>query len=168
MHTAYGNTEYQTHYLNLIYTPAKAISLLIASKAFHQFPRGKNYGTYPVDTLFDVFRVSYGQQLSEMNSDEEFYYTGSTSTQPKSLAKLKHVAGVGSSPIVQYEGTGTYFLDKLEEGTWRLEVMPDAFQISDPFEKASPKKRSGSHSMAGEQNGASIARFVNQFLCNCN
>ncbi|MHC2993686.1 membrane or secreted protein, partial [Pontibacter sp. HJ8] len=29
--TAYGNTEYQTHYVNLAYTPSKAISLMIAS-----------------------------------------------------------------------------------------------------------------------------------------
>ena len=48
--TAYGNTEYQTHYLNLAYTPSKAISLLIASKVFHKIPRLKNYGSYPADT----------------------------------------------------------------------------------------------------------------------
>jgi len=140
MATAYANTEYQTHYLNLAYTPSKAISLLIASKAFHRLPRGKSYGTYPVDTLFDVFRVSYKEQLSEMNSDEEFYYSNSTSTQPKNLAKLKHIAGVGNSPVVKYEGTGAYFLDKISDGAWKLEVMPDVIQVNDPFEKASPKK----------------------------
>ncbi|HVF96415.1 MAG TPA: cellulase family glycosylhydrolase, partial [Flavisolibacter sp.] len=140
MYTAYGNTEYQTHYLNLIYTPAKAISLLIASKAFHRLPRGKSYGTYPADTLFDVFRVSYKEGLSEMNTDEEFYYTSSTATQPKNIGKLKNIAGVGSSPVVKYEGTGAYFLEKLSNNEWKLEVMPDAIDIRDPFEKASPKK----------------------------
>jgi hypothetical protein len=140
LYTAYGNTEYQTHYLNLAYTPAKAISLLIASEAFHRVPRGKSYGTYPADTSFDVFRVSYREQLSEMNSEDRFYYTSSTTTQPKNMAKLKHIAGVGSSPLVQYEGTGAYFLDNLGDGVWRLEVMPDAIAVKDPFEKASPKK----------------------------
>jgi hypothetical protein len=47
---------------------------------------------------------------------------------------------VGSSPVVQYGGTGAYFLDKLEKGVWRLEVMPDAIHIRDPFAKASPHK----------------------------
>ncbi len=122
MATAYANTEYQTHYLNLAYTPSKAISLLIASKAFHKLPRLKNYGTYPADTLFDVFRVSYKEQLSEMNSEEEFYYSNSTTSQLKNSNKLRHIAGVGSSPILKYEGTGAYFLDKLEEGFWRLEI----------------------------------------------
>lgn len=140
MATAYANTEYQTHYLNLAYTPSKAISLLIASKVFHRVPRLKSYGTYPFDTLFDVFRVSYKNSLSEMNSDEEFYYSNSTGTKPKDVSKLKHIAGVGNSPIVQYEGSGAYFLDKIEDGEWRLEVMPDAIHIRDPFERASPKK----------------------------
>ncbi len=53
---------------------------------------------------------------------------------------LLRIAGVGSSPIINYKGTGAYFLDKLEDGIWRLEVMPDAINIRDPFEKASPKK----------------------------
>jgi hypothetical protein len=140
MATAYANTEYQTHYLNLAYTPSKAISLLIASRVFHKVPRLKSYGSFPTDTLFDDFRVSYKNSLSEMNSEEEFYYSNSTDTKPKDISKLKHIAGVGSSPVVQYEGTGAYFLDKVTGGIWRLEVMPDVVQIRDPFERASPEK----------------------------
>src|SRR5206468_7265416 len=71
MATAYANTEYQTHYLNLAYTPSKAISLMIAAKAFHKLPRGQSFGTYPADSVFDAFRVSYRNQLSEMNTPEE-------------------------------------------------------------------------------------------------
>jgi hypothetical protein len=137
---AYANTEYQTHYLNLLYTPSKAISLLIASKAFHKLPRLKNYGSYPADSSFDVFRVSYKSSLSEMNTAEEFYYSNSTDTKPVDVSKLKHVAGVGSSAVVKYEGSGAYFLDRLQNGTWLLEVYPDAIHIRDPFERASLKK----------------------------
>ena len=138
--TAYGNTEYQTHYVNLAYTPSKAISLLIASKVFHKLPRLKNYGAYPADSVFDVFRVSYKEQLSEMNSPQEFYYSGNTQTKPVNASKLQHIAGVGSSPLIQYRGRGAYFLDKMDNGVWRLEVMPDAIPLSDPFAKASPQK----------------------------
>ena len=137
---AYANTEYQTHYLNLAYTPAKAISFLIASKVFHRVPRLKQYGTYPADTLFDVFRVSYRSSLSEMNSEEEFYYSNNTNSTPVNISKLQHVAGVGSSPVIQFNGTGAYFLDRIEEGVWRLEIMPDAIHIRDPFERAAPSK----------------------------
>lgn len=140
MATAYGNTEYQTHYLNLAYTPSKAVSILIAGNAFRKLPRGKRFGAYPADSSFDVFRVSYKNDLSEMNSDTAFYYSNTTTTNPKIASKLNHIAGVGSSPVVHYDGSGAYFLDKLEEGVWRLEVMPDAIYIRDPFERASPKK----------------------------
>ncbi|MER2997571.1 cellulase family glycosylhydrolase [Pontibacter populi] len=138
--TAYANTEYQTHYLNLAYTPSKAISALIAGKAFTRLPRLKTYGNYPADSVFDVFRVSYKENLSEMNTPQEFYYSNTTRTKPSNAAKLQHVAGVGSSAIVQYPGRGAYFIDKLENGVWRLEVMPDAIHIRDPFAKTSPQK----------------------------
>ena len=140
IHLAYANTEYQTHFLNLAYTPSKAISLLIASRAFHRLPLNKSYGGYPADSVFDVFRVSYRNNLSEMNADTAFYYSNSTNDVPIHPSSLLHVAGVGSSPIVRYDGYGAYFLDRLEAGVWRLEVMPDAIPVRDPFEKASPAK----------------------------
>ena len=139
MAIAHVNTEYQTHYLNLAYTPSKAISMLIASRVFHRLPRKKSYGRYPADSIFDAFRVSYRESLSEMKTAQEFYYSNSTTT-AIDAGMLEHIAGVGSSALVQYDGTGAYFLDKLEDGAWRLELMPDAISIRDPFEKASPGK----------------------------
>ena len=137
---ASANTEYQTHYLNLAYTPAKALSLLIAGEVFRRVRRGQSFGRYPQDSVFGDFRVSYRRQLSELNAPTEFYYTASTATAPRQPARLAHLAGVGSSPVVAYGGIGAYFLDKLAPGVWRLEVLPDAVPIRDPFERASPGK----------------------------
>lgn len=137
MATAQGNTEYQTHYLNMAYTPAKAISLLIASKAFHALPRAK---AQPTDSLFGPFRLSYAASLSEMNVAQEFYYSNTTSSKPVNANQLQHIAGVGSSPVIQYSGTGAYFADRIADGVWRLEIMPDARYLSDPFERTSPEK----------------------------
>ncbi|WP_375419321.1 membrane or secreted protein [uncultured Hymenobacter sp.] len=134
---AFANTEYQTHYLNLAYTPAKALSLLIAGKAFRQVKRGQQFGAYPADSTFGATRVSYRQGLSEWNTDDEFYHTSATTTAPRRLARLRHLGGVGSSPVVSYGGTGAYFLDRLAPGVWRLEVLPDAVPLHDPFEKTS-------------------------------
>lgn len=134
------NTEYQTHFLNLAYTPKKAISMKIAAEVAYQTPRNKSYGSYPADTLFADFRVSYSQDLSELNSPSKFYYSNNTAANPVAVDKLESIAGTGTSPVVSYEGTGAYFLDKLEEGVWRLEVMPDAVVVNDPFAKASLEK----------------------------
>jgi len=140
MATAYGNTEYQTHYLNLAYTPSKAISLLIAGEVFRNTPLFKSYGPYPADTAFAGFRLSYRENLSEMNTKEAFFYSNTTTSLPLNAAALKHLAGVGKSAVISYEGTGAYFMDKLPDGSWRLEVMPDVQKISDPFATASPDK----------------------------
>jgi hypothetical protein len=131
------NTEYQTHYLNLAYTPSKAISYLIAGKLFRNFSSNTKIQS---DSLFADIKLSYAQNLSELNNTEEFYYSNSTQTQPLNSNKLTKIAGVGSSPVINYKGTGAYFLDKIKDGVWRLELMPDAIHVRDPFEKASPKK----------------------------
>lgn len=140
LHIAHTNTEYQTHYLNLIYTPQKAISMLIAAQAFNQLPLGKSYGSYPDNNSFEGFTVNFDEGSSEMNTDEAFYYTNNTTTKPLNPANLKHIAGVGTSLLVQYKGTGAYFLDEIEDGIWRLEVLPDAIHIRDPFAKTSPER----------------------------
>lgn len=134
------NTEYGTHYMNLAFAPQKALSLKIASTVFHRVPMNKNFGRFPANNKFDVFQVNYENDLAEMVTEQEFYYTNHTNTLIPNPSKLEHLAGWGNSAIVNYEGTGAYFLDKLESGVWRLEVMPDALWVIDPFERTSPKK----------------------------
>ncbi len=138
------NTEYQTHFLNLAYTPAKALSMLIAGEAARNLKRGDNFGNFPNDTIFGDFRVSYILDLSELNAKDKFYYSNSTDSQPKDINSLSKIAGRGSSSVVSYEGTGAYFLDKTDiDGIWRLEVMPDVLLVADPFEKPSLQKEVG-------------------------
>ncbi|HXQ82036.1 MAG TPA: hypothetical protein VN775_12025 [Opitutaceae bacterium] len=141
MYLAAENTEYQTHYLNLAYAPQKALSMKVAGEAFRRVPLYADYGEYPGNTAFERVRVSYSEDLAELATHEKFFYTNRTSTNPPAPERLAHVAGYGSSPIVDYPGQGAYFLDRLESGVWRLEVMPDAIWIRDPFEKASPRKQ---------------------------
>ncbi len=132
---ASSNIEFQTHYLNLVYTPKKAVSFVIAAQAFHNLPRLKSYGKYPENTSFGLFRVNYEQNLSEMATEGEFMYSNDTKTSPPKPQMLERIAGCGSSPVVSYEGTGSYFLDKLQTGVWRLEVYPDVVWVNDPYGK---------------------------------
>jgi len=134
---AWSNTEYQTHFLNLVYTPHKAISFMIAGTAFRTLPRGGSYGVYPASERFASFRVSYEEDLSEMVEDTVFLYSNDTDTRPPAPGALRHVAGAGSSPVVRYDGTGAYFLDRVADGVWRLEAYPDAVQVVDPFTRPS-------------------------------
>lgn len=130
---AYANTEYNTHYMNLAYTPAKALSLMISGKVFHEIPMYKPQHAYAPQVEESPFFWSYPKDLAQYNSPDQFIYTNDTDTSPVAMDQLRQIAGVGNSPVVQYEGTGAYFLDKIEDGVWRLELMPDVFQVTDPF-----------------------------------
>ncbi|MCK9210129.1 MAG: cellulase family glycosylhydrolase [Ignavibacteriaceae bacterium] len=138
---AWSNTEYPTHFLNLLYTPSKAISLMIAGFAFHELPMKKSFGDYPANNKFENFRVSYDEDLSIANSDTCFFYSNNTNDIPRNTNALEHIAGCGNSKLVKYDGTGAYFLEKLENGIWKLEVYPDVLWLADPFEQTSMSRQ---------------------------
>jgi hypothetical protein len=133
LRTASRNLGWQTHRLNLVYTPRKAMSAVIAAEAMRRLPRGGTYGPYPRNTRFGPFFVSYEENRSEMASDDALLYAGSTRTAAPAPERLRRVAGYGSSPVVEYDGEGVYFLDRVRPGVWRLEVYPDAVDVEDPF-----------------------------------
>src|SRR5213595_927743 len=138
--TASRNLGWQTHYLNLVYTPRKAMSAIIAAEAMRRLPRMRDYGPYPQNTRFGDFHISADSSLGELVARDAFMYTASTSAMPPDPKALQRIAGVGSSLVVRYEGTGIYFLDRIRQGVWRLEVYPDAVPIGDPFEPPSADK----------------------------
>jgi hypothetical protein len=140
LQTASRNLGWQTHYLNLVYTPRKAMSAVIAAEAMHRLPRMRSYGPYPGNTRFGDFHVSYDDNLGELVARDALLYAGSTRSTPPDPAALRRIAGYGSSPVVTYEGQGIYFLDKVRAGVWRLEVYPDAVPVRDPFEPPNPDK----------------------------
>ena len=131
------NTEYQTHYLNLAYTPQKALGMRIAAHVMQSTPDGADFGKYPADTIFGDVTVSYRRNLALLNTPGEFIHTNNVDVEPVNPDSLRHIAGYGSSPVVTYHGRGAYFLDKTDAGIWRLEVMPDVLFSADPFEKPS-------------------------------
>jgi hypothetical protein len=140
LHTASRNLGWQTHYLNLVYTPRKAMSAIIAAEVMHRLPRMQSYGRYPRNIRFGEFRLSPDENLGELVARDAFLYAGTTRSTPPEPAALRRIAGYGSSSVVTYEGEGIYFLDKLRPGLWRLEVYPDVVAVQDPFEAPSPDK----------------------------
>jgi hypothetical protein len=138
--TASRNLGWQTHYLSLAYTPRKAMSTVIAAEAMRRLPRLQDFGPYPRNTRFGDFRISAEDDLAELVTADAFLHAGSTRSAPPDPAALRRVAGYGSSPVVRYEGEGLYFLDRVRDGVWRLEVYPDAVPVRDPFEPPSPNK----------------------------
>ncbi|HEY0671637.1 MAG TPA: hypothetical protein VGD27_05190 [Longimicrobiales bacterium] len=140
LRTSSRNLGWQTHYLNLVYTPRKAISSVIAAEAMRRLPRMRNYGPYPANTRFGDFRISYENNSSELLAADAFMHAGNTANAPPDLKRLQRIAAYGSSPLIEYEGEGVYFVDKLGAGVWRLELYPDAVPVRDPFEMPNADK----------------------------
>ncbi len=132
--TASRNLGWQTHYLNLVYTPRKAMSAVIAAEAMRRLPRNKSYGGYPANTTFGDFHVSYEENSSVLAAADAYLNAGATDVAPPRPEQLTRVAGYQSSPVVRYAGEGIYFLDRVRAGVWRLELYPDAVPVRDPFE----------------------------------
>jgi hypothetical protein len=131
--TAPYNLGWQTHLMNMVYYPKKAVAAIIAAEIMKQVPMYQQYGNYPANTRFGAFRISYEENLSEMITPGRFYYSGTTTSSPADAGALEKIVGCGSSPVVNYPGRGIYFLDKIRKGVWRLEVYPDALLTEDPF-----------------------------------
>jgi hypothetical protein len=140
LQTAPFNLGWQTHYLNLVHTPRKAVSAIIAAEAMRRLPAYQSYGRYPDTLRFGDFRVSYEDDMSELNADDAFMNAGATPSVPRNPRTLTRIVGFESSAVVDYEGSGAYFLDKVRDGVWRLEVYPDEVLVRDPFEQPRPDK----------------------------
>ena len=128
------NSEYSTHYLNLLYTPQKALGFLIASYLFRNEKVAKKIiDSTPV--IIGNALVDYSKDLSLLNTSERFYYTNNNDALPKDVNKLEHIAGYENSELIKYNGRGAYFLDKINDDLWKLELYPDAVWLKDPFGK---------------------------------
>lgn len=135
-----ANESYHTHYLNLVYTPAKAISLAIAAEVFRRMPRGTPYRPDANEVVFPPFRVNASRNLSEMVTETALYYTATPMTPVPAPEKLERVWGCGTSSVVSSSGSGAYFLDRVAEGLWRLQIYPNVMPVSDPH-VISPKAK---------------------------
>lgn len=128
------NLSWQTHHLNMVYTPEKAVSSIISAEAMNKLPIGKDYGEYPENSQFDDFLVDYDRRLSLYNTDKALMYSADIlDISPKNPTALKRIVGSGSSTLVKTVGNGIYFLDRISNGMWRMEVHPNIFEVSDPY-----------------------------------
>lgn len=126
------NVSYKTHYLNLVYTPAKALSFAIAAEVFRRIPRGAPFAAADSEMAFPPFLVNVASNLSEMVTETDLLYTASPITPIPAPERLRRVWGCGVSPVVGSTGNGCYFLDRVEPGLWRLQLYPSVMPCADP------------------------------------
>lgn len=134
------NRGWQTHFLNLVYAPRKALSIAIMAEVFRQVPRGVDYTPECQEQVFPPFRADAARDLSEYVGPDAYIYTNDPITPPRDVAALRHIGGCGKSAVAASSGSGAYFLDRVADGVWRLQVYPSTFQIADPYSGGARQK----------------------------
>ena len=127
------NVSYKTHYLNLVYTPEKALSFAIAAEVFRHSPRGAPFAADGQEISFPPFRINAASNLSEMVTATDLLYTATPISPVPDPAKLRRVWGCGASTVATSTGNGCYFFDKVSKGLWRLQLYPSVMPCADPY-----------------------------------
>lgn len=135
--TARWNTDWQAHWLNWLYTPTKTVSYMLAGEAFRRLPRGVTYEK-PVHELVlpGLMATSFTHNQSMLVTEEAVMYArGIDEWNPFALPKSpRRIAGTGSSPYVEYTGSGLYVLQQTDDDTFLLHVNPDAVLVGNSLQ----------------------------------
>ncbi len=130
---ASSNLSWRTHYLNLVYTPARALAFVIGGEIMRNTPRGTPYGLEKGVISLPRGYVDGNSGAAVFAAPDRYLSVGTVSREPPDAARLAHVGGCGSSPVVRSDGSGCYFLDKVSPGAWRLQLYPNVRRVGDPF-----------------------------------
>lgn len=133
-HAAPFNSDWPQHYLNLVYTPSKAVGFAIAREVFHGLPRGADYPTPPDNQVFGDFAVSFAHNVSLMSTRDTWANAEPVGDwNPLPIPKTpKRIIGVGSSPFVAYDGSGSYEIT-VGSRSAELLIRPDVVYVRDPL-----------------------------------
>lgn len=131
-----------SHFLNLRCTPAKAASFLVAKHIFDSLGPGLPLPSGVDDEMVceegDKLWAISKERDAAVYSDEDNYFTSGETASLwsgiKPSPRVKHVGGLGDSPLVSYSGTGVYLIDETPEGL-TINLMPDVNIKGDQFFK---------------------------------
>lgn len=108
-----------SHYLNLNTTPAKAAAFLVASRIYSTAPYLTDFSSSPNEQKTDTYVVSKTHNGAIFCTEQEFIHSCPITEDWNPLPPgndVMFVAGIGGDPLVEYSGTGLYFIEDTGEG----------------------------------------------------
>ncbi|MEM9159046.1 MAG: hypothetical protein AAGB46_08340 [Verrucomicrobiota bacterium] len=115
---AYAPYRNGSHHLSLTSTPPKAMAYAIAGQTFRNTPLYHDYDTEsPTEKIGENVMYSYAKDASLYSDADNYLHTGDVSSEqlPKPHQSVKRITGLGSSPLVEYTGTGIYSVEISED-----------------------------------------------------
>ncbi len=126
-----------SHLLSLTSTPHKAASYAIAGQVFRSLPLYHDYDTIsPTEEVAENYMYSYKKDLSLYSSQNKYFYSGDVSPDELPLPNqgIQKILGYGSSPLVNYTGTGIYTMH-ISEKSITLDIEPNIIQLKELWGK---------------------------------
>ena len=123
-----------SHFLNLRYTPSKAASFIVAEKIFSSTATGIQF-TVADEMKGENWCVSKSRDAAVYSDSEWYCHSGATDSGWSKLTPsegVKHIRGIGNSPLAKYSGNGIYFIDETDKGLEIL-LMPNIEIKGDRF-----------------------------------
>lgn len=135
------NRSWPGQYFNLAYTPQEAVSFAIAGEVMKRWNYGGPFSPVMNECSFSPFFVNERKNLSKMDGDGVYAFAGTTVVPPKDPHSVRRVMGFGKSPFAASSGSGAFFMDRIDEGLWRLTLLPDVERIANPYAAGNSVKR---------------------------
>ncbi len=129
------NPGWLIHYLNLEHTPNKAAAFAAAGEIYRSEiaidSLKRNNDVWAGET-FKIERKTANVDFYDAADGRCFRYATSTGRVLKDPSRLETVSGRGNSCVVACNGTGSYYLRKLDVSRWRLWLFPNQKYVNDP------------------------------------
>ena len=126
-------------YLNLTSTPAKAASFIVAKAIFENTPIGRTYDPLVNEQIGENYAISKANNSSVWSDSEKFYHSGDALEWcPVPVSdEVNSIVGIGNSQIVEYSGTGIYFIDDID-GKLHITLEPNHEWVGEPWNSKNP------------------------------
>jgi hypothetical protein len=114
--------------LNWLYTPSKTAGFMIGGETFRRLPRGVDMKQGTNQLIVGPMATSFEQNLCMLATPDTVMYSRTVSDwKPLQFPESpKRIVGTGSSPYVDYGGTGIYTIETAGKDELKLTVNPDS------------------------------------------
>ena len=107
---------------------------MVAGEIFRHTGPGQMYDRHFNEQIGPNYAISRSRNLSMWSDNEQLIHTGDITqwTPIKISSCVKKISGVGSSPLVKYDGTGMYFIEDRGDEL-HIIIEPDHVWTGEPW-----------------------------------
>ena len=126
------NPGWLVHYLNLEHTPVKATAFAAAGEIFRKDITDESLKRKNESWSGPNFEISRTPDNVVYYDGRVLRYSNATRRKISNPNKLESISGRGNSEVVSCNGTGSYFMRKIDASHWKLSLFPNQKYVNDP------------------------------------